>query len=78
MYDHIKRGWLAIELTSLGCMFVGFVLAFFLLGERPLGLRLFWGKGEQTSEEQTPEEKQPGRRDSHRYFVDLDPVLVPG
>lgn len=52
MYDHIERGWLAIQLTSMGCMSVGFVLAFFMLGEQPLGLRLFRGGKHQRVEVQ--------------------------
>ena len=44
MYDHIKRGWLAVELTAMGCLFVGFTLSLFMLGERPLGLRFFQRK----------------------------------
>lgn len=41
MYDNIRRGWLAIAFMVLGFTFVGFILALFMLGERPLALQLF-------------------------------------
>lgn len=55
MYDHIERGWLAISFTALGLMSVLFILLLFMLGESPLGFRLFRiEKGNATSEQQTP------------------------
>lgn len=63
MYDHIKLGWTAISFVVMGFMFVGLALAFFMLGDQPLGLRFFRRKNQtpqdQTSEEHTPEEKTP-------------------
>ena len=50
MYDHIERGWLAIAFMVLGFTSVGFILAFFMLGERPLALQLLKRKT------QTPKE----------------------
>ena len=57
MYDRIKKGWFAISFMVLGFESVGLILTFFMLGERPLGLRLFKRKiqvpGVQPSQEQT-------------------------
>jgi hypothetical protein len=79
MYDHIGRGWFAIKLTAMGCMFVGFILALFMLGEQPLGLRLFQSKRtpeKETSEEQAPKEKyHVGTGDCYR--VDLASLPAP-
>ena len=76
MYDHIKRGWFAIKLTALGWMFAGLILAFFMLGERPLGLRLFQRQKKETSEEKTPEEKHNvGRGCCYHIDLTLSPDL---
>lgn len=72
MYDHITRGWFAIELTVMGSMSVGFVLALFMLGERPLGLRLFQRQKKVTLGEQTPKEKHPGKG-GNSHYIDLIP-----
>lgn len=59
IYDHIERGWFAISFVVMGLMAVGLVLALFLLGERPLGLRLFKGKNQTPGEEKTLEGQTP-------------------
>lgn len=58
MYDHIKRGWFAISFMIMGFTAVEFALAFFMLGEQPLGIWLLKRKN-QTPEEKTPAEQTP-------------------
>lgn len=67
----------------MGCMVVGFILAFFMLGERPLGPRLFQSKTTpelEPPEERAPKEKCPERM-GNRYHIDLAPspdLLITG
>ena len=78
MYDHLDRGWFAIAFTGMGFMSGGLTLTFFMLGERPLGLRLFGNKRrtteKKTSQVQAPEEIYPGGRSNHdHYHINLSP-----
>lgn len=57
MYDHInKRGWLAIAFMAMGIMSTLLILVFFMLGERPLGLRFLQSK------KRTPNKQPSGQQ----------------